>query len=74
MKYAWDILISLDQLVNVILGPILNMVLKPSYKFGGTDDTLSEVFGRNRDECRACYWICRALHLIDPSHCERSID
>jgi hypothetical protein len=74
MKYILNILISLDQLVNVVFGPLLNLILRPSYKFGEPDDTLSEVFGRNRKDCKACYYICRVLHWFDKNHCEKSID
>jgi hypothetical protein len=37
-------------------------------------ETLSSVFGKNGEECKACHFICKLLHLIDPQHCERSIE
>ncbi len=74
MKWFWNILISIDQFFNVLLSPLLNWWLKPKYKFGYPDETLSSVFGKNHKQCRACYWICRALHLIDKNHCKESIE
>ncbi len=74
MRWFWNILISIDQFFNVLLSPLLNLILRPSARFGDPDETLSSVFGKNREECKACYWICRALHLIDHKHCERSIE
>jgi hypothetical protein len=74
MNYIFNILVSIDQLINVVFGPLLNLLLRPDYKFGKPDDTLSEVFGRNREKCKTCYIICRALHLLDKNHCEKSID
>ena len=74
MKWLWNILISIDQFFNVLLSPLLNWTLKPDYKFGDEDETLSSVFGKNKAKCKACYWICRALHLIDKNHCEESIE
>ena len=60
-KYVVNLLITLDQAVNTILG-------------GAPDETLSSRMGKVRESCSVCYWICRALHLIDPSHCEDSIE
>ena len=74
MKYFWNILISLDQLVNVILGPVLNIALNPIYRFGKPDDTLSEVFARNVDNCRFCRYACWVLFWLDKNHCEKSVD
>lgn len=72
--WLWDILISIDQFFNVFLRWPLNYFLKPKYRFGYPDETLSSVFGKNRKQCRACYWVCRMLHLIDKNHCEESIE
>ena len=73
-KYLLEILISLDQLVNVVFGFMLNILLKPVYKFGDSDDTLSEVFARNLDTCKVCRFLCNLLHLFDKNHCNESID
>lgn len=74
--YLWSILISIDQLVAVVLSPILNIVFKGPYKFGDPDETLSSVFGKNikKGKCKGCYFICRLLHLFEKNHCKKSIE
>ncbi len=74
MNWFWNMLISIDQFFNVLLSPLLNLILRPSARFGDPDETLSSVFGKNGEECKACHFICKLLHLIDPQHCERSIE
>jgi hypothetical protein len=74
MNYIFNILVGIDQLINVVFGPLLNLILNPDYKFGKPDDTLSEVFGRNRKSCKVCNLICLILNLGDKNHCEKSID
>ena len=76
MKYLWNILVSLDQFVNVLLSPLLNAALNPVVKFGNPDETLSSVFGKNIEQgaCRGCRIICKFLHGIDPNHCNKSIE
>ena len=76
MSYFWRLLVSIDQFFNVLLSPVLNAVLKPHYRFGNEDETLSSVFGKNVElgSCKGCYYICRVLHLIDPGHCKNSIE
>ena len=62
--YFWRILISIDQLVNTILG-------------GNEDETLSSRMGKliEQDRCPFCYWICtHILHRIDQNHCQKSIE
>lgn len=74
VKWFWNILISIDQFINVLLSPILNYLLNPVHRFGYPDETLSSVFGKNKKQCKMCYWICRALHLLDKNHCDDSIE
>ena len=74
IKWFWNILISIDQFANVLFSPVLNLLPNLKAKFGYPDETLSSVFGKNREVCKSCYWICRALHLLDPKHCEKSIE
>ena len=75
IAWLWNIFIWLDQGVNVIFAPLLNWLLKPENgRFGDPDETLSSVFGKNRKNCKACYWICMALHLLDKNHCQKSIE
>lgn len=72
-KYLFNILIWIDQGINVILAPLLNIIFKPG-KFGNPDETLSSVFGKNQDRCKLCSIICRLLHMIDKNHCEKSVE
>lgn len=74
--WFWRVLLSVDQFANVLLSPLLNLLLHPDNpdKFGYEDETLSSVFGKNRARCPACYWVCRALHRLDPGHCDKSIE
>ena len=76
MKYLWNILVSIDQLFNVLLSPVMNIALNPVAKFGNPDETLSSVFGKNIEQgaCRGCMIICKFLHGIDPNHCNKSIE
>jgi hypothetical protein len=73
---VWNFLIAVDQLLNVLLSPVLNRVANPLYRFGDPDETLSSVMGKNVNAgvCRGCYYVCRLLHLLDPGHCEKSIE
>ena len=74
LTWLWNILISIDQFINVLFGPLLNWLLRPKAKFGDPDETLSSVFGKNKKNCKTCYFICMALHLLDKNHCEESIE
>lgn len=60
-RYLVNLLIAIDQAGNTVLG-------------GAPDETLSSRLGKAKSRCRACYWVCRLLHLIDPRHCETSIE
>ncbi len=61
MRYIWNILISIDQLANTLLA-------------GDPDETLSSRMGKKRETCKPCYWLCRILSLLQPEHCEKSIE
>lgn len=61
MKYFWNILISIDQLGNTLLG-------------GDPDETISSRMGKRKETCKVCYWLCRLLSLIDHRHCTKSIE
>lgn len=78
IKYIGRILISLDQLVNVVAGPVLNLLTSDkAYRFGNEDETLSSVMGKNIEagHCRGCRFLCRyVLHPIDRNHCRDSIE
>ena len=62
-QYARNIGLAADRLVNAALG-------------GDPEWSLSERMGQSirEDKCAGCYWICRALSLIDHRHCERVYD
>lgn len=59
--YVKNLLLSLDQLLNVLLG-------------GDPDETLSRRAGRARDrgEGWGC-WLCKYLDKIDPRHCDKTL-
>jgi len=63
MKYFLNLLISLDQLANTLLG-------------GDPDETMSSRMGKRiaSGNCLGCYYVCRALHWVDKDHCHRSIE
>ena len=65
-KYIVNILISVDQLVNTLIG-------------GDPDETISSRAGKQvRDNAKkkggGWYWLCRALHVIDKNHCIDAIE
>lgn len=62
-KYFWNNLIAIDQRVNVLFG-------------GDPDETISSRMGKaiERNECLVCRWICKLLDIIDPGHCNKSIE
>jgi len=60
-KYFWNILISLDQLINTILG-------------GDPDETISSRCAKKRDTSRFCYYFCKLLDKIDKNHSDESLE
>jgi len=61
-RYVWNILISVDQLANTLLG-------------GDPDVTISSRVGkRARKGDRFGIFVCKCLHLFDKGHCEASIE
>jgi len=62
-RYAWNFLISVDQLANTILG-------------GYPDETLSSRMGKRvrKGDCPFCTFMCKILHLFEDGHCEKSIE
>lgn len=63
-KPYWKrVLISLDQLINVVF---LN---------GDEDETISSRLGkRQRKGCKFSKFICKILSLVDKDHCRKSIE
>lgn len=76
MSYLWNILISLDQLVNVVGSPLFNLLFSGDHKFGNPDETLSSVMGKNirKNNCVLCKGICAILNIFDKNHCKKSIE
>ena len=60
-RYLWNIFIGLDQLGNVLIG-------------GDPDETISSRSGKIQHKSKLAYWLCRALHVLDPNHCRDSIE
>jgi len=73
--YFWNVLTSLDQMVNTVLGPLLNLIFQVD-GFGYPDETISSVLGKHRDKCKLCRLVCGFIDKIDPkrNHCVRSIE
>ena len=59
--YFWNVLISIDQLANTLIG-------------GDPDETLSSMFGKNVARCAICALICKWLDRVDKRHCHKSIE
>jgi hypothetical protein len=83
--YVFRILIWLDQGVNVVAGPVLNLALIIEAKirgvdlfliskFGFPDETLSSVFGKNKRLSCWCGWIAWGLDKIDRGHTDLALE
>jgi len=62
-RYLWNLLISIDQLFNTILG-------------GCPDETMSSRMGKHlvkKDSWLSCF-ICKLLNKIDKNHCIDAIE
>lgn len=61
-KYFWNILVSLDQLVNTLLG-------------GDPDETISSRAAKAKlnNKKWGCL-LCKLLDRIDPNHCDKYIE
>jgi len=75
LKFA----ISLDQLGNVILGPLLNIVMKKKggWLFGDEDETISMAIALNyymNNLTNFGLFFADLLEKIDPGHLQRSIE
>jgi hypothetical protein len=63
-RYIWNILISIDQLCNAVLG-------------GDPDETMSSRMGKhlaNHDKCPVCNFLCWLLNKIQKDHCIKAIE
>lgn len=63
-RYLWNVLISIDQLINTVL------------LAGAPDETISSRMGKHvaKKDCPACNLLCWLLNLIDKNHCQKSIE
>ncbi len=59
-RYFWNILISIDQFVNTLIG-------------GDPDESISSRCGKYKHK-KLCYLICQFLDKIEYKHCEKSIE
>lgn len=62
-RYIWNLLISIDQFFNTLLG-------------GFPDETLSSRMGKHvvKRNCKVCRIICRILDIFEKNHCTKSIE
>ena len=60
-KYFWNILISIDQLVNTIFG-------------GDPDETISSRTGKLRHKRKWARWLTDFLNLFEKDHTKKSIE
>ncbi len=58
--YIRNLLISIDQFVNTVLG-------------GYPDETLSSRMGKHQN-CLICRFVCKLLDIVDKDHCKKSIE
>ena len=61
LKNLWNILISIDQLANTILG-------------GDPDETISSRAGKRQHEQVWAKHLCKFLNWLDTDHCKLSIE
>jgi hypothetical protein len=60
-KYFWNVLISIDQLANAILG-------------GDPDETISSRSGKIQHDQKWAQILCWFLNKLDTDHCKNSIE
>lgn len=78
-KYWADLIytinVGIDKIGNVLLAAFLNKfaIVKPVYKFGNINDTISEALAKNLDNLTPFgQWIVNVLECIDKGHMEKS--
>ena len=59
-RYTWNVLVSLDQLVNTVFG-------------GDPDETMSSRIAKYQ-HIGFCRWLGRLLEAIDPGHLKDSLE
>jgi 8-oxo-dGTP diphosphatase len=73
------IAISIDQLGNVLLAPIMNLIFikKDGFKFGEPDMTISMVLGVNKNQNTLKFlgkFVAGFLNKVDKDHVEKAIE
>lgn len=61
LKYHRNVTLALDQTFNALFG-------------GDEDESISSRAGKRVDTQKWAYYLCRMLHILDPDHCEKSIE
>ena len=75
-----QLLISVDQLLNTLLGPVLNrLYFGGPGPWGHPDETISSVLGKFRyagilADYQTALWLYRFLNWLEPDHCEKSVE
>ena len=77
-SYHLDTAISIDKLLNVLVGPLANLVLikKGGRRFGSHKETMSAVFGYNKKTAhlrKLGMWIAAGLNFIEEDHVEKAV-
>ncbi len=79
-KYWGDLMytinVGIDKIGNVLLAAFLNKfaTIKPQYKFGNINDTISEALAKNLDNLAPLgQFIVDVLEWIDPGHMKKSM-
>ncbi len=78
-SYTFKVFIGIDQFANAFFAPVLNGIMRAEMKlrgksiiglakFGYPDETLSSVFGKNRDHNKFCAGIAAVLDFLDTDH------
>ena len=76
-EYSWRILISIDQLGNVVCDKLFDLTLVKGHYFGDEDETISSAIGRaklNNDLTFTGKVLDSILNLIDENHNIKSIE
>ena len=76
-EYLWRILISIDQLGNVVCDKLFDLTLVKRHYFGDEDETISSAIGRaklNNDLTFTGKLLDSFLNLLDKNHSIKSIE
>lgn len=76
--YLYIMALGLDQLGNAVMQDLFNdLLLKPgAYRFGNPDQTLSYIFGKNKQLGKLNWlglFIASVLDWLDPNHTDKAV-